>query len=397
MFNNAINGPRDKHLFSQWSPITKNISFLFKNQLQMWDIAMFANGTIGGSGYNFDITFFNESEMVDDPCTSPYGLHLICMTDFENDSKTRIDNGIIVTDKWILTSTTACLNIYTNPWNNYFVHAGTHNLTKFENGSVIKNYHMYSKENQDQDRGCNQNDDYCLIELETPLVISESIQAIGFQHFATTASTAIPTDFTTSWDSTWNPNLTTITSTVFTSTTTTTTSTTTTTTTSTNSDRRKRQAVPIPPFPTNIVGMPTIPTTTTTTTKGAPEVPSTKPSFDVPKCWIAAWSDNNLRTFKVDIATTSYCYQYYPSEYIPFRKHKLSNEQKAESRKRQKDDKRSRDRKINSKIHSSEHIIDDIMNPQGLNYYGERNHICLDNLRNVSSVYYSNIIYYYTP
>ena len=108
----------------------------------MWDIAMFANGTIGGSGYNFDITFFNESEisMVNDPCSSPYGHHLICMTDWENinDSRSRIDNGIIVTDKWILTSATVCLNIYNNPWNDYFIRAGTHNLTEFENGSIIQ-------------------------------------------------------------------------------------------------------------------------------------------------------------------------------------------------------------------------------------------------------------------
>ena len=91
-------------------------SFYYKNQLEMWGIAMFANGTIGGSGYNFDITFFNESEisMVNDPCSSPYGHHLICMTDWENinNSRSRIDNGIIVTDKWILTSATVCLNIY---------------------------------------------------------------------------------------------------------------------------------------------------------------------------------------------------------------------------------------------------------------------------------------------
>ena len=364
---------------------------------------MFANGTIGGSGYNFDITFFNESEtsMVDDPCSSPYGHHLICATEWENtnDSGSRIDNGIIVTDEWILTSATVCLNIYKNPWNDYFVNAGTHNLTGVENGLIIKDYHIYSADNQNQEQGCNQNDDYCLIELDTPLVISESIQAIGFQHFTQTEFATMPMDFTTGWDSTWNPNLTTTTSTASTSTTTTaTTTTTSTTTTSTNSDRRKRQAIPIPPIPTiptmpsiptqpSIPTMQTIATTTTTTTRGAPDTPTTKPSFYVPKCWIAAWSDNNLRTFKVDISATNYCYPYYPSEYVPFRKHKLSTEQKNESRKRRKDHKKLRDRKTNPNIHPSEYILEDIMNPQGLNYYGQQTHICLDNLRDASLVY----------
>ena len=362
---------------------------------------MFANGTIGGSGYNFDITFFNESEtsMVDNPCSSPYGHHLICATEWENtnDAGSRIDNGIIVTDKWILTSATACLNIYKNPWNDYFVHAGTHNLTGVENGLIIKDYHIYSADNQNQERGCNQNDDYCLIELETPLVISESIQAIGFQYFTKTESATMPIDFTTSWDSTWNPNITITTSTVSTSTTTTTT---TTTRTSTNSDRRKRQAVPIPPIVT-IPTMPTIPTTTTTT-KSSTTTTTTRGESDaphVPKCWIAAWSDNNLRTFNVDISDSNYCYPYYPSEYVPFRKHKLSTKQKDESRKRRKYHKKLRDRKTNSTIHPSEYIFDDIMNPQGLTYYGERTHICLDNLRDVSSVYEYSILYnlYDTP
>ena len=175
-------------LYVTYAITPKTFHSINKNQLEMWDIAMFANGTIGGSGYNFNITFFNDTEinMVEDPCTSPYGHHLICMTDWENDSTTRIDNGIIVTDKWILTSATVCLNIYNNPWNDYFVRAGAHNLTEFENGSVIKDYHIFSKENQDQDQECNQNDDYCMIELETPLVISENIKAIGFQNFAST-------------------------------------------------------------------------------------------------------------------------------------------------------------------------------------------------------------------
>ena len=93
---------------------------------------MFANGTIGGSGYNFDISFFNESQinqMTGNPCESSYGHLLICV-DFDNDnSSARIDNGIIVTDKWILTSATTCLNIYNNPWNDYFIQAGKTNLT----------------------------------------------------------------------------------------------------------------------------------------------------------------------------------------------------------------------------------------------------------------------------
>ena len=180
----------------------------------MWDIAMFANGTMGGSGYNFDISFFNESEIYinDDPC-GPYGLHLICGDlDFDH-SSARIDNGIIVTDKWILTSATTCLNIYNNPWNDYFIHSGQTNLTESETGLAIKDYHIYSNENESQDRGCNQHDDYCLIELETLLVISESIKAIGFQDFSgliTPTTTTTTTEWTTlTWDSTWHPGLTT--------------------------------------------------------------------------------------------------------------------------------------------------------------------------------------------
>ena len=370
----------------------------------MWDIAMFANGTIGGSGYNFDITFFNESEisMVNDPCSSPYGHHLICMTDWENinDSRSRIDNGIIVTDKWILTSATVCLNIYNNPWNDYFVRAGTHNLTDFENGSIIKDYHIFSNANQNQERGCNQNDDYCMIELETPLLISENIQAIGFQHFTqhftttttTIASTTMPIDFTTSWDSTGYPEFT---STVITTTTST-------TTTIPANDRRKRQAAPTTTTttPTTTTTTPTTTTTntstyatttirttttstrapTTTTTRGTPTtIPTTttRSSTDVfAKCWISAWSDNHLRTYKVDIDPTNYCYPYYPSEHTPFRKHK-----EAHLKKRMKANKKAGHKRANSSTHS---IIDDIMDLQGLNYYGERTHICLDKLRHVS-------------
>ena len=352
---------------------------------------MFANGTIGGSGYNFNITFFNDTEinMVDDPCTSPYGHHLICMNDWENinNSRSRIDNGIIVTDKWILTSATACLNIYNNPWNEYFIRAGTHNLTAFENGSIIKDYHIFSNENQNQDGGCNQNDDYCMIELETPLVISEDIQAIGFQHFTPIASTTMPMDFTTSWDSTGNPE--------FTSTAiTTTTSTTSTTTTIPANDRRKRQAAPTTTTTTTTTPTTTTPTTTTSTTT-TPSTTSTKAtrapatttmlttttrgSTDVfAKCWISAWSDNNLRTYKVDIDPTNYCYPYYPTEHTPLRKHK-----EAHFKKRMKANKKARDKKANSKPHS---FIEDVMDLLGLNNYGERTHICLDKLRLVSLV-----------
>ena len=278
-----------------------------KNQLGMWDIAMFANGTIGGSGYNFNITFFNESEInvVDDPCTSPFGHHLICMTEWENDSTIRIDNGIIVTDKWILTSATACLNIYNNVWNDYFVRAGALNLTEFENGSIIKNYHIFLKENQDRDKECNQNDDYCMIELETPLVVSESIKAIGFQHF--------PSDY-------------------------------------------NKNSEPI---------MPTI--------------PSSGSAFD--KCWIAAWSDNNLRTFKVEIENN--CYSYYPSDHISFRNKKISAKQKTGQK--MKVNESSGDEKPMKPI--TDEIIgvtrDDIMNPEGVDYYGRRTHICIENLRSV--------------
>ena len=310
------------------SPLSLHFSLHFslhcKTQLKMWDIAMFANGTIGGSGYNFNITFFNESEinMIDDPCTSPYGHHLICMTEFENDSKKRIDNGIIVTDKWILTSATTCLNFYDNPWNNYFIHAGTHNLTHSDNGSIIKDYHIYSKENQNQEQGCNQNDDYCMIELETPLIISENIQAIGFQHFTATESAAL--ELTTTVVTTSTP------------------------TTST-----------------------TITTTTTTSTTTSTRVTTTTRPFD--KCWIAAWSENNLRTFKVDI--DNYCYSYYSSDHISFRRHKSS------SKKNMKEEIEANEK--NGAKKPKEHINDVIMNPQGEDYYGRRSHICIDNLRHV--------------
>ena len=199
-----------------------------KNQLNMWDIAMFANGTIGGSGYDFDISFFNESEInMNDNSCGPYGLHLICVDIEVDDSSARIDNGIIVTDKWILTSATTCLNIYNNPWNDYFIQAGKNNLTEKVTGLTIKNYNIYAKENESQGQECNQDDNYCLIELDTPLVISKAINAIGFQDF--NGST----------------------------------------------------------------------TTTTTTTA----------NLTLDRCFISAWSDKNLRTFKADV--NSECYYNY--------------------------------------------------------------------------------------
>ena len=353
---------------------------------------------MGGSGYDFNISFFNESEAIvyDDPCISDYGHHLICVNEllestiYEMDYESQIFNGIIVTDKWILTSATACLNIYNSPWNDYVISAGTHNLTNSDDGSIIKDYHIYSKENENQERGCNQYDDYCLIELEDALVISENVQAIGFQHFTTTGSTTTTTGGTTTWDSTWHPGLTT---TITTSTTTTmpTTTTSTTTTISTKNDRRKRRVVPVPtgPLPPSIF-------TTTTTTKSAETNPTPSPEESFDKCWIAAWSDNNLRTFKVDINNQGYCDSYYPSEHRPFRKHKLSTEEQAKLK-----EKMQANKKVNITISedinefpdfpNSEEIIaavveavdDAIMNHQGVNYYGQRSHICIDNLRHV--------------
>ena len=269
----------------------------------MWDIAMFENGTIGGSGYNFDISFFNESEtaVVDNPCTSQYGHHLVCINDLFGPDDFGIDNGIIVTDKWILTSATACLNIYENPWNDYFIQAGNHNLTNIKNGSMIKDYHMYGQENSTQQ--CNQHDDYCLIELETPLVISESIQAIGFQHFATT-------------------------------------------------------------------------TNATTTGKTALD-----DSLD--RCWIAAWSDENLRTFKADVS--SGCQPYYPDENIPFFKNKLTTEQKSTIKK-----------KIEAYRKTFENFTSKNPDVRTEDEYGRRSHLCLDNLEN----FYQPTIFgfgYYQP
>ena len=112
----------------------------------MWDIAFFVNGTIGGSGYDFNISFFDKYEetIVDDPCTSSFGHHLVCVNQlrekkiWENNYVSKIYNGIIVTDIWILSSATACLNIFKSPWNDYVIRAGTHNLTKSGDSSVIK-------------------------------------------------------------------------------------------------------------------------------------------------------------------------------------------------------------------------------------------------------------------
>ena len=399
---------------------------------------MFANGTIGGSGYNFDISFFNATEisMVDDPCSSPYGHHVICLN--MNAITSRIDNGIIVTDKWILTSATACLDINDSPWNDYFIHAGAHNLTDSDAGIAIKDYHIYAKDgesNENQYQGCNQNDDYCLIELETPLIISENIQAIGFQHF-TSGST------TTDWTATWTKTTTTtpIKSTLIPSTTITTRTTLPTTTTSTgffpvlDSDRQKRQAVPPSPPPDVIINTTTTSTSFTTTTSTTtwdstwhpwlttttrsdtnPPTPPFHNPFD--KCWIAAWSDNILRTFKVDaMMDNNYCYAYFPSEHSPFLKHKLSLDQKVEHEKKMEAYKKAFYKTLKESQNSNtkatppatpgstpgatdlpnipdfpntsdlpniQDIIDAIMNPQGTNWNGERSHICIDNLRHV--------------
>ena len=375
----------------------------------MWDIAMFANGTIGGSGYNFNISFLNESEInfIDHPCESPYGHHLLCADPKREDLSATIDNGIIVTDKWILTSATACLNIYNNPWNEYFIRAGDHNLTESKNVSAIKNYHIYAKENENR---CNQNDDYCLIELETPLVISESIQAIGFQNFADSTTTTTTTDWTTTWDSTWHPGLTT-------------TLTTTTTTTSTTNARRKRQApattttttvatttttVATTTTTSTITTTTTIPATTTTTvattttTDFQPEPPillttttfpwwaTTKPSVDYfGNCWIAAWSDKNLRTFKADVI--SECDRYYSTSHIPFRKNLLSTEEKARLRKMMETTTAMPSTTTTTTTPLTPSVpekdilqsIDEIMEPIGEDYYGRRSHFCIDNLRKV--------------
>ena len=295
------------------------------------------------------------------------------------DLESHLYNGIIVTDRWILTSATACLNIYNSPWNDYVIIAGSHNLTESNDDLAIKDYHIYSKEKENDEKGCNQHDDYCLIELATQLVISEHIQAIGFQHF-TTSSTSTTTDRTTTWDSTWHPGLTTSTATTITTTTSTTTTTFSTTTTIMSTSTTTWDSTWFPWL--------------TTTKKDTKPTPSFNDSFD--KCWIAAWSDNNLRTFKVDISNSGYCDPYYPSEHRPFRKHKLSTKEQAKLKKKMQDNKKSNfpeppndiddvdDADIDDAIAAVvEQIIDTIMNPQGLNYYGERTHICIDNLRNV--------------
>ena len=325
-------------------------------------------------------------------------------TIWEMDFGPQIFNGIIVTDKWILTSATACLNINNSPWNDYVIRAGTHNLTDSGDDSLIKDYHIYSKGNENQERGCNQNDDYCLIELENALVISENIQAIGFQHFTPTTSTTTTSGWTTTWDSTWHPGLTTTVTTTSVITTTTSTFTTTTITATeptieeevvppfTKGNRRKRQVVPLPTGPLP----PTMFTTTTTTTTESAETKPT-PSFDesFDKCWIAAWSDNNLRTFKVDINNYGYCDPYYPGEHRPFRKHKLSTEEQAKLKKKMQANKKPNiatppsipdfpedfpEEIIDAVV---EAVEDAIMNSQGVNFYGERTHICIDNLRHV--------------
>merc|ERR1711917_200885 len=77
------------------------------------------------------------------------------------------------------------------------------------------------------------------------------------------------------------------------------------------------------------------PAALTTTTRSDTNPPT--PPFDNPfdKCWIAAWSDNILRTFKVDtMMDNNYCYTYFPSEHSPFLKHKLSPDQKVEHEKK---------------------------------------------------------------
>ena len=283
-----------------------------ENQLNMWDIAMFANGSIGGSGYNFDISSFNESEinqMTGDPCELSYGHLLICVDLNFDDASARIDNGIIVTDKWILTSATTCLNFHQNPWNDYFIQAGQTNLTESEKGSAIKDYHIYARENLNQDRGCNQHHDFCLIELETQLVISVAVQAIGFQDF----------NYSTS---------------------------------------------------------------ATTTTL----------DYFLDKCWISAWSDGNLRTFKADVG--SECYAYYTNSHISFRRNQLSTKKRANLRKNIgkhrkffKDQKNQRDESNQGDF--TEDIIDQIQNfmeidaDKKASRSNTRNHLCIDNLRNV--------------
>ena len=344
-----------------------------QNQLDMWDIAMFSNGTIGGPGYNFDISFFNESEInsIEDPCESSYGHLLICVNVDYDDLSARIDNGIIVTDKWILTSATTCLNIYNNPWNDYFIQAGHTNLTESEKGSVIKNYHIYSNENESQDRGCNQHDDYCLIELETPLVMSETIKAIGFQDFsssitptilATTTTTPLTTTTSTTMNDRKKRQATTTSTTTSTATTSTTTTSTTTPTTST-----------LWPTTTTTTRATSLPWWTTTTT---PSFPS--------RCWIAAWSDKNLRTFKADV--DSECFDYYPDSHISFRKNKLSTKEQENLRKKIESYRQTS--KVQKKHESKHHvlleeIIDQIQEIVNLPNHNQRSHFCIDNLRNV--------------
>ena len=338
---------------------------------------MFANGTIAGAGYDFDINFFNESEidpMTDNPCDSPFGHILICVNRVSDDSSARIDNGIIVTDKWILTSATTCLNIYNNPWNDYFIQAGKTNLTEFTGGSAIKDYHIYANENENPYRGCNQHNDYCLIELETPLVIGEAIQAIGFQSLSGLTTTT--SEWTTTWDSTWHPGLTT---TLTTTTTTTTTTATTTTTTSTTIDGRKKRQV-MPPLPTFTTTW-TWPTTTTTTTT------ETFPNYSLDRCWIAAWSDENLRTFKADV--DSECYDYYFYDHISFRRNKLSTKERAKLRKKIENYKTQNDKKQESYHHDmpvveteDDQLHDAMGTMNEINY--RRSHFCIENLRKVS-------------
>ena len=378
----------------------------------MWDIAMFSDGTIGGSGYNFDISFFNESEinMNDDPC-GPYGLHLICVDRGVDDSSARIDNGIIVTDKWILTSATTCLNIYNNPWNDYFIQAGQTNLTGSETGSVIKDYHIYAKENESQNRGCNQHDDYCLIELETALVISENIKAIGFQDFSGATTPTMTT--TTTWDSTWHPWLTT---TVATTTTTSSTITTTTPVTTTSStimnDRKKRQATTTSTMTTPTTTTTTLTTTTSTTTTSTTTTSATSSSTTITpttttwttttsttttthtttttatsRCWIAAWSDRILRTFKADVDNR--CFYYDAGSHISFRKNKLSTKEQVNLRK--KIDSNKGTSKAKNQSYYYDHPLDkgaEMGNNQ--RSHNDRSHLCLDNLRKVFIYEYGN-------
>ena len=54
---------------------------------------------MGGSGYNFNISFFDEPEanLFDDPCTSSYGHHLICVNEFLENTiweMDRLNSGI---------------------------------------------------------------------------------------------------------------------------------------------------------------------------------------------------------------------------------------------------------------------------------------------------------------